>query len=253
MARLTPALMRALDILELFVDQGARWNAAQVQEETNLPRTTVHELLTTLTHRGYLNRDGAGHYVLGVRTVQLGNAYVGRFDLLGAANEVAREIGQTTGLTCSVAIRQGREIFYLVKVEGNETLSLISSVGKRAPASCTGLGKALLSETSEAELDRLYPTGELPALTEHSITRLDELKEVLEQIRAQGYSTEHEESGPGVACAAGIIRDVAGAPVAALSVSMPVARWEQEPEQHWADIAIEGADRLSEQLGWRHG
>lgn len=253
MARLTPALMRALDILELFVDQGARWNASQIQDATGLPRTTVHELLTTLVHRGYLNRDGSGHYVLGVRTVQLGNAYAGRFDLLGAANEVAREVGQATGLTCSVAIRQGNEIFYLVKVEGSETLSLISSVGKRAPASCTGLGKALLSETGDAELDRLYPTGELPALTEHSITSLAELRRALETIRERGYSTELEESGPGVACAAAIICDVTGAPVAALSVSMPVARWEQQSEEHWARFALEGAGRLSEQLGWRHG
>lgn len=252
MARLTPALMRALDILELFVAQGARWSAAQIQEATGLPRTSVHELLTTLLHRGYLVRDEAGYYELGVRTVQLGNAYAARFDLLGEATEVARDLGQTTGHTCSVAIRQGAEIFYLAKVEGRESLSLISSVGKRAPASCTGLGKALLSELEPAELDRLYPTGELPALSERSITDLRELKPVLQVARERGYATEYEESGPGVACAAAVIRDVSGAAVAALSVSVPTPRWEQKSESHWAALAVDGALRLSERLGWGH-
>ncbi|MCG6566809.1 IclR family transcriptional regulator [Tessaracoccus sp. ZS01] len=250
MARLTPALMRALDIMELFVERGARWNAAQIAEATGLPRTTVHELLTTLTHRGYLTRDEIGNFELGVRTVQLGNAYAARFDLLGAATEVARDVGQATGHTCSVAIREGAEVFYLAKVEGSESLSLISSVGKRAPASCTGLGKALLSELEPAEVDRLYPTGHLPALSEHSITDLGQLKKALAKSRLRGYAIEREESGPGVACAAAVIRDAAGAAVAALSISVPLARWDQLPEKHWADIALEGSGRLSEQLGW---
>ncbi|GAA4897034.1 IclR family transcriptional regulator [Tessaracoccus lubricantis] len=249
MARLTPALMRALDIMELFVERGARFNAAQITEATGLPRTTVHELLTTLVHRGYLNRDEVGNFELGVRTAQLGNAYAARFDLLAAATEVARDVGQATGHTCSVALREGAEVFYLAKVEGNEALSLISSVGKRAPASCTGLGKALLSELDPLELDRLYPTGQLPALSAHSITDLGELKKALAEARARGYAVEREESGPGVACAASVIRDAAGTAVAALSVSVPLARWDQFPEQHWADIALEGAGRLSVQLG----
>lgn len=252
MARLTPALMRGLDILELFVDRRARWSAAQIQEVTGFPRTTVHELVTTLTHRGYLTRDESGYLQLGERTVQLGNAYAARFDLLSAATEVARDVGQTTGHTCSVAIREGTQVFYLAKVEGDEMLSLVSSVGKRVPASCTGLGKALLSELDEHDLDRLYPTGELPALAERSITDLAELKNALQQVRAKGYATEYEESGPGVACAAAAIRDVNGAVVAALSVSVPVARWDQEPEAYWAEIALEGAGRLSQKLGWNH-
>ena len=75
MARRTPAVMRALDILELFMDgHDVALSPADVGVQTDLPRTSVHELLTTLASRGYLDRDDAGRYRLGVRLLQLGHA-----------------------------------------------------------------------------------------------------------------------------------------------------------------------------------
>lgn len=249
MARYTPAVMRALDIIELFVDRGARWNAAEVVDATGLPRTTVHELLTTLTHRGYLVREPSGHYQLGARTVQLGNAYAARFDLLGAATEAARGIAHATGETCSVAILEGSEVFYLAKVDGREVMPLISSVGKRVAANCTGLGKVLLSVLNDQQLEQLYGSEPLPAYTDQSITSLAVLKKELAEIRRLGYATEIGESGPNTACAAAPIRDVSGEIAAALSITVPLARWAQFPVEHWARIAITGADKLSAQLG----
>lgn len=249
MARLTPAVMRAFDILELFVGRGARWSTAEIVEATQLPKTSVHELLTTLAHREYLVREPSGHYVLGARTVQLGNAYASRFDLLGAATDAARTVAYQTGETCSVAIREGTEIFYLAKVDGREVMPLISSVGKRVAANCTALGKVLLSVLSDAQLDQLYGTVPLPAYTDRSITDLGELKQVLAQVRVNGYALEAGESGPSTFCAAAPVRDVSGDVAAALSISVPEARWHQFPESHWTQIVITAAQELSLQLG----
>ncbi len=249
MARLTPAVMRALDILELFAQGANRWSTNAVAEATGLPRTSIHEILTTLAYRGYLVRDEAGYYSLGVETVKLGNAYSSSFDLLAASTDAAREVATATGATSSVAIREGKDVFYLARVDGSEVLSLISAVGRRAPANCTGLGKTLLAELGDAQIKQLYADGDLPALTGHSITTVEDLLAAMAEIRREGYGTEYEESGLGVACAAAPIRDAAGKAVAAISITMPVARWSQFPEQHWADIVLEAAEGLSHQLG----
>lgn len=248
MARLTPAVMRALDILELFVD-GARLSGAEVMRRTGLPRTTVFELINTLAARGYIERDELGGYTLGARTLTLGNAYAARYDLVGESGACARSVAQRTGETSSVAILEGNEVFYLAKVEGREVLALISSVGKRAPANATGLGKALLAGLSRDEVDALWPDGALPALTEHTITGLPELQAELDATRARGYALEREESGPGVACVAAPIRDIAGRVPAAVSISVPLARWDQFPVDHWAGIVLKAAASMSERLG----
>ena len=251
MARLTPALMRALDILELFVDEDARLNAAEVAAATTLPRSTVHELTTTLVARGYLEREADGSFGLGRAALHLGNAYTRQFDLLGVATDVARLTATRTGETCSVGVLQGADVFYLAKVEGEEAMVLASHVGRRVPAHCAGLGKAMLAFLRQDELRARLPER-LVAFTDHTITTRDELETVLAKTRERGWAIEREESGYNVACAAAPVRDVRGEVVAALSISVPLRRWDQYGEQHWGDLALEAAATLSTRIGHRH-
>ena len=199
--------------------------------------------------RGYLDRDVSGSYSLGVRLLHLGNAYTARFDLLAAASELSRDVAARTGETCSIAVLQGSEVFYLAKVDGTEVLPVPSSIGRRLPASCTGLGKALLSCLPTERLHALYPDGVLPTLTPSSITTLAELMPQLERARATGVAFEREESTPGLACAATVIRDVADRPVAAVSVAVPLHRYDTKPDSYWAGIVTDAASSVSQLLG----
>jgi IclR family KDG regulon transcriptional repressor len=252
MARLTPAVLRTLDILELFLDGDAPLSAPDVVKLTGLPRTTAHELLGTLTARGYLQKDEqAGTYRLGVRLLHLGNAYSSRFDLLQAANEIARDVSAATGETVSVALLQGAEVFYLAKIESRDILRLPSSIGQRLPANVTGLGKALLASLPTERVRSLFPDpANLPVMTERSIRTLDELERELDAVRARGVAFEREESTPNIRCAAAPVRDGRGDVVAAISTSVSTARWKQFPEQHWVDIVTDAAARLSASLGY---
>lgn len=250
MARRTPAVMRALDILELFMDgHDVALSPADVGVQTDLPRTSVHELLTTLASRGYLDRDDAGRYRLGVRLLQLGHAYTSQFDLLRTASELARTVAFETGETCSVATLQGSEVFYLSKVDGQEPLPLSSGVGKRLPASCTGLGKALLAGLTSEQLHALYPDRVLPVMTPHSLRAFDDLELELTAVRAMGCAFEREESTMGTACAAAPIRDVTGQIVAAISVALPLERWDASPRSRWVSVVQDAAAGLSASLG----
>lgn len=250
MPRFTPAVVRTLDILELFL-QGGSLNAADVVRGTGLPRSTVHELLTTLTSRDYLTKDDSGQYSLGVALLHLGNAYAERFDLLGAANEAAKELAGASKETTSVAIRQGAQVFYLAKVERRTVMQTPSNIGQRLPASCTALGKALLSAVPDEALESLFPEPEhLPRMTERSIASLDQLRSELALTRTRGYATENGESVFGLHCMAALVYDVYSKAVAALSISVPESRWEDRTEQEWAHLVIAAADEFSLRLGY---
>ena len=54
MGRRVPAVTRALDILELFLDGDGTLSAPDIVRRLQLPRTTVHELVTTLAARKYI-------------------------------------------------------------------------------------------------------------------------------------------------------------------------------------------------------
>lgn len=252
MARLTPAVLRTLDILELFLEDSTPLSAPEVGRRTGLPRTTVHELLATLMSRDYLQKDEVtGTFRLGVRLLHLGNAYSARFDLLKSANDVARELSARSGETVSVAILEGAEVFYLAKIEIREFQFGVSNIGQRLPANCTALGKALLAALPDEKLPALFPDADaLPIMTENSIRTLDALLPVLAEARLRGVAFEFEESVPGVCCVAAPVRGADGEVQAAISVSVPRVRWEQQPAEHWAELALGAAAQLAEQIGY---
>ncbi len=246
--------MRTFDILELFIDGPAELTAAEIGTRTGFPRTSIHELLATLVEREYLVRDSrTGGYRLGAKVLHLGNAYSAQFDLLGAANMAARTLAERSGETVSVAVREGSDVLYLAKVEGRDTLRLPSSIGQRLPAHVTGLGKALLAALAPDAVRDLYPEPDsLPALTAHSIRTLDELERHLDATRARGgVAFEVEESAADMRCVAAPVRAADGSVAAAISISVPLARWAQRPDEHWIDLVTEAAAELSGQLGYR--
>ncbi len=252
MARLTPAVLRALDILELFLEPDARLDAAEVARRTELPRTTSHELVNTLLARGYLQREADSPVLrLGPRLLALGDAYTARYDLLGEATTVARELSAETGETASVALLEGNEVFYVAKAEPHGALPTVSRIGQRLPAHCTALGKVLLADLAPEDVARRYPSGgRLPILTPRSLSTLQSLLAELDDVRARGVAYEIEESGPNTHCVAAPVLNSLGRAVAAVSLAVPISTWERRPPGEWDAFVRAAAGRLSSQLGW---
>ncbi|NJP99512.1 IclR family transcriptional regulator [Streptomyces zingiberis] len=254
MGRLVPAVTRALDILELFLDGDGTLSAPEITRKLQLPRTTVHELVTTLAARNYLVAvaDQPGRYRLGVRAYQLGSRYEEQLDLAAEGRQVARGVAETCDETVHVAILEGTDVIYIAKVDSTHAVRMVSAAGRRLPAHCTSVGKMLLASLPEREWERLFPDGrELTAMTANSITSPPELRRQLAAVRERGIAVEHRESNPDVTCVAAPVRDSAGQVVAALSISVPMIRWSEERHIELSELAAKGAVELSGRLGYR--
>ncbi|MEU0734999.1 IclR family transcriptional regulator, partial [Streptomyces lavendulocolor] len=226
MGRLVPAVTRALDILELFLEGDGTLSAPEVTRKLQLPRTTVHELLTTLAARSYLVPlpEQPGRYRLGVRTYQLGSRYAEQLDLAAEGQRVAREVAETCDETVHVAILEDTDVIYIAKVDSTHAVRMVSAAGRRLPAHCTSVGKMLLASLPQHELDARIEGRELAAMTSASLTDPDALRAELTAVRERGVATEHRESNPDVSCVAAPVRDGTGRVVAALSISVPIDR-----------------------------
>jgi DNA-binding IclR family transcriptional regulator len=122
-----------------------------------------------------------------------------------------------------LATLDGTQVVYLEKLPGLHPIGLMSSrVGDRAPAHCTGLGKALLAHQPEAALRQAYRGG-LTGFTPRTITRIGALLTEMEKIRQSGVAIDDEEHEPGVVCVAASVSDSRRV-VAAISVSGPSER-----------------------------
>lgn len=253
MGKTVTSVKRALSILELFLDNVRSLSVPEIIARLDLPRTTAHDLVQTLLSNGYLERlDSDSHrYVLGVRVFELGGVYTSRLDITEEARKVARKISDTCDETVQVAILEGADVVFIIRVDSSQTLRLVSAVGSRLPAHLTAVGKTLLAEITDKELSALYKGQTiLSTMTPNSIGTVDKLITELKETRERGYAIDDCESNEYARCVAAPIFDRSGKACAAISITVPVTRKDAQRQKHLAKLVLDGAREISVRLGY---
>jgi DNA-binding IclR family transcriptional regulator len=123
-----------------------------------------------------------------------------------------------------------------------------SRVGERAPAHCTGLGKALLAHLPEETVRQSFAGG-LRSYTSKTITRMDAFLPELANVRQAGYAIDDEEHEQGVMCIAAPVFDSHTA-VAAISIAGPAERIREGIRHKDLTAAVlAAAEEVSTRLG----
>lgn len=251
--REVPAVGRALDVLDLFLDGKGPRSVPEITAELGLPRSTAYELVQTLVSRSCLRTaDAQGHrYDLGLHLFELGSAYAESLDLTEQGQQVARDVVARCDETVHVAALDGTDVVYFVKADSSQAVRMVSAVGKRLPAHCTAVGKALLAGLADDEVVRRYANiTEWVRMTPNTIASVEDLLAELAAVRVRGLAFDNCESNVDVQCVAAPVRDAGGGVVAGLSISVPVHRAERLTGEI-ADCAREAAQTLSTRLGYR--
>jgi IclR family KDG regulon transcriptional repressor len=243
---------RALAILSALADRQADSSLAELCSSVKLHKSTVHRLLMVLErHRLVQKSVETGRYRLGLRLFELGSSAGATLDLREHSRPHLSRILNETSETVHFCILDHDEVLYLEKMEPQRRSRMASSVGRRAPVYCTAVGKAILSEFAEAEMDLVVGRQNLAPITRNTITDLVALKAELKAIRARGYAIDDEENEEGVRCIGAAVRDGLGKPVAAISVSGPAFRVTRAKVSLIARSVLGGARALSAELGYR--
>jgi len=123
----------------------------------------------------------------------------------------------------SLAILDGTNIVYIVKVDSYELLRTNIEVGRKFPAHKTALGKVLLTHLSSKKFNRLYNIDKFSA-----DLNVSELRKYLEKVKIEGFAVDNEECTPGIRCIAAPIVDATGEVSTAISISGPAMRFTLE-------------------------
>jgi len=245
------ALDRALDILEALAAHRQPMRLVELSHQLGLHKSTVHRLVSSLARRRYVERDPeTGRYRLGLKVFELGSRLFNSMELRQEARPLLQELVNQTLETAHLGILDEGQVVYIEKVESPQTVRMYSELGKRAPAHCTAMGKVLLAHLPEEELDRIIAMRGLTRYTSNTIVEVDQLKDHLRRVAAQGYAvddTEHEEA---IRCVAAPVRNYRGEVVAALSVSGPAVRLTRERIEEVAQMVRATAMRISRRLGF---
>jgi IclR family transcriptional regulator, acetate operon repressor len=217
----------ALRILQLLRDSG-QVRVSDVAAELGIARSTAHRLLAMLVYRDFAVQAEDRSYrpgpALSAEPLPGEPSQRLRHALRPHMEALCGQVGETVNLV----VRQGLHTRFLYTVESAQVLRVGDRQGTVLPAWKTSGGKVLLAELPDAQLTALLrgPGGRPPEGMTTAGRRA--LVNQLRLVRDQGYAENFQESESGV-CAIGLcVRDKAGDPVAALSVSAPSIRYTPE-------------------------
>jgi DNA-binding IclR family transcriptional regulator len=248
------SLRRALSLLDLVAatagrDQGA--NLTELATGIESTKSTVLRLLAPLVEAQLVSQDSDGTYRMGIGVLGLAGAYLADLDIRTAAQPVLRELADATGHTAHLLVYSEGRVTYVDKVTGNSPIQMASRVGDTGTAYSTASGKAMLAYLGDEEVRRVVELG-MPAKTPQTITDAQELRDHLAVVRKQGYAYDDLENEAGIRCVAAPVFNHTGAVAAAVSVSGPAdVIWSHR--ETYTDLVVDGARRISVQLGYRGG
>lgn len=226
LANESSSTLRAFRVLEILALQGRPLTLSDLIQLTDLPKPTLHRILSQFEDAGLLVREPDGRsYVVGDRLSRYALEALRHSASGRARRAILHRVVSEIHESCNVAVMQKGDVIYLDRVEADWPLRLhVPSSGVLLQPHCCASGKLLLAHLPLDERNRLVELMALQRFTERTITDRHVLLSELDRIPSVGYAVDNEEYVLGVACVAVPIRDRRGVVVAALAVQGATAR-----------------------------
>jgi DNA-binding IclR family transcriptional regulator len=243
-------LRRGLQTLEVLDAAAGDLTLREIGERLGESPTVVFRILKTFAEAGYVRQDPVSkRYRLGLRLWEMGARALNRIGLVDVARPVLGWLTAVTGQTSVLAVLRDTDSLYIDMIDGSEPLRVYAERGTRVPVYATASGKAMLAFREPALVDRVVEAG-MTRLTPLTVTRGDQLRRRLAEIRRTGVAVNHGERRPDIAAVAAPIFDGRGECVAAVSISGPVRRFHDDLDALKRHVRKAG-EEISAALGHR--
>jgi DNA-binding IclR family transcriptional regulator len=138
-------LDKAFGVLKSIETYGPQ-TLVDLQSSTAVPRATLHRLAVALESHGMLRRDPAGRFCLGLGLVGLGAAATESFPIAGIARPRLLQLGQETGESVQLYVREGDSRRCAVSLPSPHGLRWMVSEGALLPLHLGSAGRVLAGE-----------------------------------------------------------------------------------------------------------
>ncbi|MFV0557489.1 MAG: IclR family transcriptional regulator [Enterococcus sp.] len=223
-------LLKAATILDTLAQEGGK-SIQELSNATAITPSNLSKILETLIHVGYVIRDQSKLYYLGSKFMKYNTQNIEVERLLAVSKPYLEALRTELNETIHLSVLENQEVVYIDKLEPqNQGIYMTSKIGLSRPLYSSGMGKAILSTFSEAEIDAYLNQTPLVAFTQNTITTAELLRADLAAIRARGFSIDDEEQEDGGYCVATTIEGQ-GRVIGAMSISFPKFRLSPDYQQ----------------------
>jgi DNA-binding IclR family transcriptional regulator len=244
------SIERAAAILRLLSGRSRRLGVVDLSGELGLSKGTVHGLLRTLQHVGFVEQDPeTGKYQLGAALLHMGSSYLDGNELRTRALNWSDSLAARTQEAVRIGtLHEGQVLIVHHVFRPDDSLQTLD-VGSLLPAHATALGKVLLAHHPYLVPD--LAAGGLQSFTDATICDSERLERELIRIRDRGWAVDVGELAPGRVSLAAPIMDRSGRTAGAMGIFGPPERllMARQPRGELLAYVREAARAVSRELG----
>lgn len=218
------ALASGLEVIQAFDHEHPRMTLSEVATRTGMNRAKARRFLLTLHALGYVRKQQR-YFELAPRVLQLGYAFLSANNYRDVIQHYLEDITAETGESSSLGVLEGNDVIYLARSAAKHRLMAITlSVGTRLPAAHTSMGRILLAQLSDTDLDHFLSSVVLETYTDKTVTDVDELRSQIMAARQQNYAISDQELDSGLRSIAVPVYDAKQHLMGAINISTNAAR-----------------------------
>ncbi|WP_254906493.1 IclR family transcriptional regulator [Clostridium tyrobutyricum] len=243
---------RVFKIIELMSEYGEPMRLQTISQELNIPATTVLRFLYTLMQCGYVEQDRETlKYYLTLKICAISNKVKSNNQISYVAKPYLFSLSKIVKESVCLAIEKDMTIIYIDVVDGpDQMLKTMQRIGNIAPMHCTGIGKLILLDKSEEDIDYMIENKGLTKFTDNTLITKESLMNELKEISKLGYAFDNEECEIGARCVAVPIKDYTGKIVAGISVTGSIFKITDEFVDKNIKYLFEASEKISSTLGY---
>ncbi len=175
--------------------------ATRVANELGIAKSTACRMLAALAAGGILERTPHGRYRLGLWLFEIGQLAVDRLMLRELSLPVLGELREVLRETAQLAVPVGADVLYVDRLDGNCAGTMFhTELYRRGPGHSSSAGKAMAAY-NPAMAQAILARG-FVRRTPFTIVDPNRYRQVLAQVRVDGFAASREEHTMGMSSVA---------------------------------------------------
>lgn len=224
---------RAMDLLECFTEEKTEIGVTELAKLIGLTKPSAYRLAETLLARGYLSKDPERlRYQIGPKVLNLSKVFFYKVDIRTRALPHMNKLRDTFDEGVTLFMVMGDKRVCVASVESTQPLRRVISVGEALPLGIGASGKLFVAYQGFDSYQGIQNNE-------------------LDQIRKQGYSVSHDETGGNISAIAVPVRNHLGQVIGALTMAGSSLRYSEDFISRYVPVMQHHGDRISCELGFQ--
>jgi IclR family transcriptional regulator, acetate operon repressor len=232
----------ALHLAQLLAQEGPL-RVTDAAERLGVSASTAHRLLAMLVYRDFAEQGSDRRYRAGAALRRVEQSEAPIVLLRRVALPHLQTLVHRVHETANIMLLVRDQVRFVATVECDQVLRVGDRAGRILPAHLASGGKAILATLTAPQLTELYaPRDDVD---------LPRLRRELSAARKRGFAINNQQTEAGLTGVGIALRDPSSKPTAAISLSLPAARYDRERLPIWVNALSATAHMIEHDLATR--